>query len=352
VAACSSGQAAPGAAPATTGAPRGSAHLTATPTAVSSAPSRPSSGCRTASTTPPGTGEITETMTSGGVTRTYLRYVPPGVDPTHPLPLVIDIHGLGSNMTQQQDITQFEALAATQHFVVLTPDAVKSEWNIANRRPNADIDFLTAMLDQVEGQVCVDTARVYSTGYSDGGLMSSALACQVSDRIAAVGLVSGIQHGPACHPVHPMPMIVFWGKKDLVLPFYGGLGVALQDLLSGKPVPAGLTAPTAPPANDQGFPPVPDVVASWATTNGCPADAVTIPSGSDVTQHLYAPCQADTSMRFYVVSDGGHAWPGSKLLSAVGGAGNRGSIIGFTTMQIDATQLIWSFFRGYALPAT
>lgn len=358
-AAVACGSSGPAAAPTTTrpastapsGVARMPAGVTAAPTAVSHAPARPSPGCTVAASTVAATGEITETMTSGGVSRTYLRYLPPGVAPTTPLPLVIDIHGLGSNMTQQQDVTQFEQLAASQHFVVLTPDGIGAKWNTVNARPNADIDFLAAMLDQVEGLACVDTARVYSTGYSDGGLMSSVLACQLSSRITAVGLVSGITHGPACRPGRPVPLIVFWGKQDLVLPYYGGLGEALRDLLAGKPIPTDLTAPTAPPAQDDGFPPVEQVVASWADTNRCPAHPVTVVAGSDVTQHIWAPCSAGTTIRFYVVADGGHAWPGSQVESAAGASalGRRAPIIGFTTMQISATRLIWAFFRGYAL---
>ena len=356
VVACSSGSSTSASGPASTSRPTAGTTrssglpggVTAVPTAVSSAPARPSSGCAS-STTAASTGEVTETMTSGGATRTYLRYVPPGVDPTQPLPVVIDIHGLGSNMTQQQAVTQFEQLAATQHFVVLTPNGLNSRWVTVNSRPNADIDFLMSMLDQVEAAVCVDTARVYSTGYSDGGLMSSVLACQVSNRITAVGLVSGITHGPGCQPGRPVPMIVFWGKQDLVLPYYGGLGEDLRALLAGKPIPPDVTAPTAPVANPDGFPPVEQVVSSWADTNGCPARAATVQAGSDVVQHIYAPCSQDATIRFYVVADGGHAWPGSKVESAAAGAGKRAPIIGFTTMQVDATRLIWAFFRGYAL---
>ncbi len=359
-AACGSSHVASGS-PATSGGSTGSAGssgssghglpsgVTAVPTAVSTAPARPTSGCHVLPA--PATGEITETMTSDGVSRTYLRYVPPGVDPATPLPLVIDIHGLGSNMTQQQQVTQFEQLAATQHFVVLTPNGVDSRWNTVNALPNADVTFLTSMLDTVEAGVCVDAARVYSTGYSDGGLMSSVLACQLSNRVAAVGLVSGITHGPGCKPTRPVPMIVFWGKQDLVLPFYGGLGQSLRDLLAGKPIPTDVTAPTAPVADQDGFPPVEQVVASWATTNGCPTTPVTVKAGSDVVQHIYAPCAQGSSIRFFVVADGGHAWPGSQVEHAAGAAapGHRAAIIGFTTMQIDATRLIWSFFRGYAL---
>jgi polyhydroxybutyrate depolymerase len=325
--------------------------VTVTPTKVSTAPAKPSSGCQVAATTAPATGEVNETMTSGGATRTYLRYVPPGVDPTKPLPLIIDIHGLGSNAVQQEAVTQFEVLAAKEHFVVLTPQGLNNRFNTNNVTPNADVTFMSSMLDQVEGAVCIDTARVYSTGYSDGGLMSSVLACQLSDRITAIGVVSGLLHGPDCKPSRPVPLMVFWGKKDQVLPFYGGLGPALLALLTGKPIPPGATVPTAPlpAAHDQGFPPVEQVVSSWASTNQCPSQSVPITVGSDVTQNIYAPCGQGSMIRFYVVADGGHAWPGSQILSkGASGAGGR-SIIGFVTMQVDATNLIWSFFKGYAL---
>jgi len=290
-------------------------------------------------------------MTSGGKVRTSLRYVPPGVSASTPLPVVFDIHGLGSNMAQQEAVTQFEALAASAHFVVLTPNGLDAHWDTINQRPNSDVDFLMALLDRTEREMCIDTARVYSTGYSDGGLMSSVLACLVPDRITAVGLVSGITHGPGCHPSRPVPVMVFWGKQDLVLPFYGGLGEALRDLLSGKPVPPDLRAPTAPVAHQDGFPPVEQVVSTWADTDGCPSRPKKLDVASDVEERVYAGCRDGTSIRFYVVADGGHAWPGSRIESAAGAAnpGGRAAIIGYTTTKIDATRLIWSFFRQYAL---
>jgi polyhydroxybutyrate depolymerase len=327
----------------------------AAPARASALAPKPSAGCNpaTAGAHPVKTGEVTVTMTSGGKARTSLRYVPAGVARTTPMPVVFDIHGLGSNMTQQEGVTQFEHLAASEHFVVLTPDGLNARWNTIVQRPNGDVDFLMALLDRTERELCIDTARVYSTGYSDGGLMSSALACLVPDRIAAVGLVSGITHGPGCHPSRPMPIMVFWGKQDLVLPFYGGLGEALRDLLSGKAMPQDLKAPTAPipVAQQDGFPPVEQVVSSWADTDGCPSTPTKVAVASDVEQRIYVDCRDASSIRFYVVSDGGHAWPGSKLESAAGAANPTGqaAIIGYTTMKISARDLIWKFFRQYAL---
>jgi polyhydroxybutyrate depolymerase len=322
------------------------------PTAVATAPAQPSAACDKrdlASFHPVPSGETTVVTTSGGVSRTYLRYVPPGVSASKPLPLVFDIHGLGSNMTQQEQVSQLEPLAAKEHFVVITPQGVGNKWNTVNRLPNADVAFLSSVLDTIEATVCVDQARVYSTGYSDGGLMSSVLACTLSHRIAAVGLVSGILHGPGCAPSHPVPVMVFWGKHDMVLPYYGGLGDALKGLLTGHVV-AHPTYPTAPvpAAHDDGFPPVEQVVAAWAKTDGCPSSPTVVPAGSDVEERVYSPCAGGTSIRFYVVSDGGHAWPGSAATASLGNGGAH-DLIGHTTMSVDATALIWSFFKQYAL---
>jgi polyhydroxybutyrate depolymerase len=110
------------------------------------------------------------------------------------------------------------------------------------------------------------------------------------------------------------------------------------------------TYPTAPvpAAHDDGFPPVEQVVAAWSKTNGCPAPPTVLSAGADVEERVYAPCADGSSIRFYVVSDGGHAWPGSAATASLGN-GVAHNLIGHTTMSVDATALIWSFFRQYAL---
>jgi polyhydroxybutyrate depolymerase len=114
--------------------------------------------------------------------------------------VVINLHGLTSNIDQQIVITGFEQLAEQEKFVVLTPQALgtPTQWTPANTADNADVAFIGSMLDELAATTCVDVARVYSTGISDGGIMSAVLACRMSDRIAAVGLVSGITHPAVC----------------------------------------------------------------------------------------------------------------------------------------------------------
>ena len=326
--------------------------LSATPTAVSTAPARPSAGCPTpggpeAARPAKQTGAMDDqTVTGGGVTRTYRLYVPPSAGGgDKPLPMVLNLHGLTSNITEQVAVSQFEALAATENFLVVTPQGAgdPAKWGFDNTPQNADLPFFTALLDQVEAQQCVDTARVYSTGISNGGMMSATLICQMGDRIAAVGLVSGIREPDNCQPPDtPAPLMVFWGTKDVVLPFYGGIGPGLT---GARP----LVAPDAPVANPGGFPPVEQVVREWASHNGCDGPTA-FPVGDKVEERVFTGCNGDVQIRFYVVTDGGHDWPGSKVLVGTNVPDDPyHSILGNTTDQVDATALIWQFFKGYAL---
>ena len=196
----------------------------ATGTAVSAATiaPRPSPGCDAPAPVP---GVQIEHLTSNAVDRIYRRFIPP-TDVTGPMPLVLNLHGLLSNIDQQVAISGFETMAAPERFIVVTPQGVGTPpgWSFDGTANNPDLTFLNAVLDEVEANACVDTARIYATGLSNGGMMSSLLACYDADRIAAVGLVSGILHPGGCQPSRPMPMLVLWGKQDGILPYCGGVG--------------------------------------------------------------------------------------------------------------------------------
>ena len=318
----------------------------ATPAApgVSTIAPRSSAGC---SAQAPPAGAETETIEVGGVSRTYRRFVPSAQN--GPVPVVVDLHGLLETIDIERAVTQFEALAQSEGFVVLTPQGLGTPpgWDQTQSRANKDIPFINAMLDQVESSVCVDTARVYAAGISNGGMMSALLACYEPQQFAAIGLVSGILHPKDCDASRPVPMVIFWGKDDPTLPYCGGVGPGILALLRGTPV-ASAPPPKCPPDNDLGFPPVEDVVASWAKSDGCGTD----PAHASVAQHVdrrtYPGCSNGASVQFYVIVDGGHAWPGSKVMEAINGTA-AAALVGHTTDEIDATKLIWQFFQRYAI---
>jgi polyhydroxybutyrate depolymerase len=332
-------------------APTQPASVTATaaaPTAaVSMAPVRPSSGCP--GPNPSASGAATETIAVAGAQRTYRRYLPEHTD-DRPSPVVIDLHGATFNIDKQVAISAFEAVAARETFIVLTPQGVgtPTNWNFGKEdAANVDVQFITSMLDEVEATACVDTARVYIDGLSSGGSLASVLACLRGDRIAAVGLVSGIRRSDACHPPRPIPMVVFWGKQDVVAPYCGGVGNVALALALNQPLPTP-SAPTCPPDNLFGVPPVEQVVGTWASANGCGPNPNVVQMAVDVEERDFGGCDQASAVQFFVIAAGGHNWPGSKVMKEMSNAAD-GAAFRPVTDAIDATQLMWTFFKGHAL---
>lgn len=319
----------------------------ASPTAVLSAAAvapRPSPGC---SQVAPAPGESAQTLTIGSDARTYRQLVPSAATDHEPLPLIIDLHGLTATAAEQASVSGFETLGEQRGAFVLTPQGLgtSAAWHPNTLTGNPDIDFLTQLIDTSEQQFCIDTARVFMGGISLGGIMTSAMGCQLADRIAAIGLVSGIRFPDACQPARGLPVVVFWGKLDTVLPYYGGIGYSLTHE-GPAPLP-----PTAPPADTQGFPPVETVLARWAAADGCQ----TTPQTTQVSQHVerrtFSGCAEGSAVEFYVISNGGHAWPGTPLevLQRLVPAADLAQAVASTTQEISATALLWDFWMQHPL---
>jgi polyhydroxybutyrate depolymerase len=295
---------------------------------------RPSSGCSQA---PSPAGESEQTLTIGADVGTYRQMVPSAAAEKKPLPLIIDLHGLGSAAAEQALVSDFETLGEQQGAFVLTPSG------LGPAAGTNSIDFLTQLLDASEQRLCIDTARVFMDGMSLGGLNASTVGCQLADRIAAIGLVSGIAFPAACQLSRPLPVMVFFGKLDTVLQYYGGIGYSLTH---DDPAPL---PPTSPPADTQGFLPVETVVAQWAAADGC----ATTPEATQVSPHVehrtFGGCSRGSGVEFYVISNGQHAWPGANLetFDRVCGSCRAAGIE--PTQEIKATPLLWAFWMQHPL---
>lgn len=281
------------------------------------------------------------TLAVGDEQRTYLLTTPTAHDGTTPLPLVLDFHGLGEGSTVHARMSNYSPLAEREGFVVAFPEGrfQPARWDL---RPEetTDLAFVDGLLDTLGAELCLDTSRVYATGLSYGAVMTSFLACQRSDRFAAFAPVAGINL-LGCTPPRPVPVITFHGSADPILRFDGGLG-AIPGVTPGALDPSGPTT-TAPPPDLDG-PGYPATVRTWASNNGCdPTPATT--QVTDEVLHLVYPCPPGQDVEFYVVLGGGHAWPGSEFSRSIA------SVVGYTTFDIDATELGWQFLRRFRLPS-
>jgi polyhydroxybutyrate depolymerase len=263
---------------------------------------------------------------SGGQTREYLLYVPRSYDRTKPTPLVISLHGAGGWPVQQRDLSGWNRLADAEGFIVVYPSAVSGAgpriWHVDHGAGLArDVRFISALIDTLEASYTIDATRIYANGISNGGGMSFVLSCTLSDRIAAVGMVAAAQTLPWswCTDRRPVPMIAFHGTADPDIPYNGGSSWLAPD----------------------SFPNVLTWARDWSRRNQCdpkPADSRVAP---DVTRMAYTRCAGDAPVVLYTIRGGGHTWPG--------GRGMPEWLLGPTSRSIDATSVMWAFFREHHL---
>jgi len=311
----------------------------------------PSAGCSRPQG--PAVADQLQGIVVDGTPRWYLLTTPapgtPGPTPSGgrvagavPRPLVLDFHGLAEGALLHSFTSRFGILGQQDGFVVVFPGGTGApvHWDTMDHSPsNHDLTYVAALLDQVESTQCIDTSRVYASGFSDGAVMASLLACTMSDRFAAIGAVSGLELQQPCATARPVPVIAFHGTADPILYFNGGVdSAALTQLLGpGEPV---RPPPTDQPADVDG-PGVPATVRAWAVKDRCdprPSDAAV---GTQVVLRRYT-CPPGTAVEFYIIVGGGHSWPGSEVSEA-------DSQVGETTLQVDATAQMWEFFRQFHL---
>jgi len=308
-------------------APADAAGTDATPTdatvadvALDSAPPRADAGACGARTGKRGLTSRTLTMTTAPTTRTYLVYLPPTLDPTKAVPLVIVHHGYTMSGAAMQVITQYDALADAQGIAVAYPDgeggpnSLGAPWNVGQGNcasyegavPVAtgdDFGFDEAIRADVEEDQCVDEKHTFVTGFSMGAYFSHHVGCMRPDFARAVAPHSGGTHDFSTCVAGHEPVIVFHGDADPVIP------KACDDA----------------------------AVAQWIAKNGCQssADVVSVKNG---TCSYYQGCPADGQVAYCTFSGLGHAWAGGAADGGIFSAPNYES----------ATDLEWAFFQKYA----
>ena len=270
-------------------------------------------------TKPHAPGDSNETITSGGIDRTYILHVPPQYDGTTQMPLVLNLHGFGSNGRQQAIYSQLPAKGDREGFIVVSPDGTgePKHWNYPGFGGADDVAFTRDLLDRVEADLCIDPKWVFAAGMSNGAAMTTLIACAMPDRITAVAPVAAMAGARSCVTDRPIPIITFRGTDDPCVPFEGGTakcGMAL-------PVVA-----------------AEDAAKGWSDHNGCNVEAARTDYTNNTRTVAYSECRGDAAVIMFVIEGGGHTWPGSIDVPRLGA----------TTHEINATDQIWQFFVAQA----
>jgi polyhydroxybutyrate depolymerase len=272
-----------------------------------------------------GPGDYTRYFWVGYSLRSYKLHVPVGHDKLTPLALVLNFHGGGGNADGQIKMSGMNAAADKYRFAVAYPNGSSGflGWFLTfnaglccdNAKKNNvdDVKFTALMLDHIQASVCVDEKRVYSTGFSNGALMSYRLACELSDRIRAIAPVGATLGIDQCRPVRPVPLLHIHGTADEFAPYGGGIGKV----------------------GNYDFRGVAETVEIWRALN----DANVGPKV--MLQQGAVKCDrwdGKAPVVLCTVKDGGHTWPG-------GHDGATTTPFGAVNRDIDANDLIWQFFK-------
>jgi len=232
-------------------------------------------------------GNSNRTISISGVNRTYILHVPTTYTGTKAVPFVIDFHALGGSGSQEQSLSGYQAIADREGFPIAFPDGIDNAWNIGpcctNSRTVDDLGFAKGIVAAVVAQACIDTKRVYATGFSMGGGMSHYLACNAADVFAAVAPASFdllVPEEEPCSPSRPISVLTYRGTADTTVPYAGGKGP------SGKITFLGA----------QGS------FQRWASIDGCMTPTTT--TGDCTT---YKTCSAGVEVGLCVKQGGGHA---------------------------------------------
>ena len=260
--------------------------------------------------------------------RSYLVHVPPSYDATKPSPVVVAFHGALMNATMMPEFSGLSKKSGSAGFIVVYPNGVgfgqKALFFNASvaRRPNGsgppdDVRFTAMLLDDLATVVNVDKKRVFATGMSNGGMMTHRVAAELADRFAAVAPVAGTLALASIHPSRPVPIMMFHGSADGIVPVAG---------------PAGRVPDT------MRFTSVANTVNTWRAVNGCDAHGHTTHiadiahDGTTVDTTVYT---GNADVVLVEINSGGHTWPGMQPPVA---------FLGLSTTNVSANDLMWEFF--------
>ncbi|MGQ0637642.1 MAG: alpha/beta hydrolase family esterase [Planctomycetaceae bacterium] len=281
-----------------------------------------------------GPGDHLRQLVVEGRSRSYIVHIPRNHDSKRPAPVVLAFHGALMNAQWMSVTCGLSRKADAEDFLVAYPNGTGpgEKLLVFNaglfRGPLGeavadDVLFTRTLLDDLEQTVAVDNRRIYATGLSNGGMMCYRLAAELSDRIAAIAPVAGTLALDQYAPQRPVPVLHFHGTDDRIVPFDG---------------------PTKETPEFLRFHPVAETMRWCAQANGCQATPriEELPDryddGTTVECQTYEPQPGGAETVLYVIHQGGHTWPGRTRPLLTG-------VIGRTTREISANDLMWEFFK-------
>lgn len=288
-------------------------------------------------------------LVPGQGARSYSVYAPTFDRDIGPFPALLALHGGGGSAMIQAATTTLNEFASTRKFYVvyLEGSGAIQTFNAgaccgSARAQNVDdVAYVNAVLDDLAANHDVNIAKIFATGFSNGGMMSHRLACSIADRIAGIAAVGGAsgQFDAArneyytCNPARPIPVLQIHATNDRNYPFTGGFGDGLSNT---------------------NFLGVDATISDWIARNNVTSTAVIENVTATTTCYRYATpanvndasapvvlCKLDPPDVYdaatEIVFGGGHSWPG--------GVRSPAASSDTPLTEFEANAYLWGFFN-------
>lgn len=246
-----------------------------------------------------------EKLMHDGKERSFLLSVPADASSRKAMPLVIAAHPYPATGSVMATLSGFSAVAEREGFIVAYPEGIDGGFNaLSCCGSEDDVGFISAIIDNVAAARPIDRSRIYATGISNGADLTYRLAVQLPGVFAAIAPVSGGMTGgwmqmPSGNlPSKPVSLITFYGGHDK----YHAVFDATKKF--------------------------------WFEKLGCSTAVSTVEGNIQLTE---GTCSDGSSAKAYFLPDMGHDWPG----------GPASSSMGYAASPVNATELIWEFFRAH-----
>lgn len=257
-------------------------------------------------------------LMSSGDERSYRVHLPSGYDTQTALPVIIAMHGYTESVENFTQVTHYEEAADKHQFISVFPAGKASlgvpGWNAGSCCGSAslqgvpDVQFISDLIDKLDQDYCIDKKRVFASGFSNGGMLSHRLACELSDRIAAIGAVSGTMAIDECKPARPVPVLHIHGTSDPVVSY--DLGALAKN--------------------------VPDTISGWVSRNLCGMSTAIVYDKGSAKCERYNGCAEGADVELCTIDGGVHEWPAGGTANGMG--------------DLNATEYIIDFLMAHPMP--
>ena len=275
------------------------------------------------------------TITIDGIERTYLIHLPETGTLNRNLPLVIVLHGHGGTGKQIMKESGFNKLSDRDRFIVVYPDGLFKAWNDARIKTEKgemkdDVKFISCLIDTINSQYNIDTARIFATGMSNGAFFSFYLAYKMSSKLLAIA--------PVCANIpkvlskyyktdYPVSLLLINGTEDPLVKYDGGkIGFKLGKS-RGNSISTDESISIFKKINKCIDKPKTEEITDAVNEDECYA-----------TKYTYSGGINNTDVVLIKIENGGHTWPGgSQYLPK--------KLVGNTCKDFNAADVIWEFFK-------